>query len=84
MKGKQIIYVPTHAKGNLAHPDVEYGFVTSYRENTDMYFCRFWSKRDPKFLRTTANSESVSGDFIRMIDTVPQKQVDFWIDKLEL
>ena len=52
--GTQIAYVPTHANGDLSHPDVEFGFVTSVRG--DVAFCRYWSKGDG--LRTTANSEA--------------------------
>lgn len=56
----QIVYIPTHAKGNPEHPDCEYGFVTS--QNDDYVFCRFWMKgqfsHSKMELRTKANSEA--------------------------
>lgn len=51
----QIAYIPTHANGDIEHPDVEHGFVTSVLGDT--VFCRYWSKSHPRYLRTTANSE---------------------------
>jgi len=29
VEGTQILYVPTHTKGDATHPDCEQGFVTS-------------------------------------------------------
>jgi len=55
----QIAYIPTHAKGDIDHADVEHGFVTS--SNDQVVFCRFWSKaygHTTTHLRTTANSEA--------------------------
>lgn len=54
-QGTQIAYVPSHAGGNLFHPDVEFGFVVS--ERGDAHFCRYWRKGCPGKLRTLANSE---------------------------
>lgn len=51
----QIAYIPAHANGDIAHPDVEFGFVTSLRK--DAAFCRYWRKGHPGELRTLANSE---------------------------
>ena len=60
--GDQIVYVPDHAKKDhqrgLNHPDVEFGFVTSVREDMEGAFCRFFLSRESEELRTTANSES--------------------------
>lgn len=50
----QIAYIPDHAGDDLDHPDVEFGFVTSVRNDT--VFCRYW-RRDLSGLRTKANSE---------------------------
>lgn len=52
----QIAYVPLHAEGNIKHPDVEFGFVTSVHTDKGTAFCRFWRK-EGKGLRTVANSE---------------------------
>ena len=54
---EQIAYIPNHAGGDINHPHVEFGFVTS---SIDEYsaFCRYWSKENPRLLRTTANSEN--------------------------
>ena len=72
--GTQIIYVPSHAKGDKAHPDCEAGFVTSV--NGDMAFCRFWRKTPPYDLRTTSCSESTSVADLVVEDTVSQLAVD--------
>jgi len=58
----QIAYIPTHAAGNVNHPDVEYGFTTSGRTVGGNYFCRYWSKHVPTILRTRANSELTNED----------------------
>lgn len=52
----QIAYVPQHAKGDLNHPDVQFGFVTSLHRDGENAFCRYWSKYHSG-LRTLANSE---------------------------
>jgi len=55
--GDQIAYVPTHARGDLKHPDVELGFVTSVSPDGEYAFCRYFAKSN-EYLRTTANSEA--------------------------
>ncbi len=57
--GDQIALVPPHAKRDLEHPDVVFGFVTSIPKRTpDSVFCRYWLKgKAGKELRTKANSE---------------------------
>jgi len=52
----QIAYIPLHAEGDIKHPDVEFGFVTSISKSGDV-FVRYWSKFTPGELRTKANSE---------------------------
>jgi len=54
-RGTQIAYIPDRAEGNLKHPDVEFGFVTSLHK--EFAFCRYWSKHHGG-LRTLANSEA--------------------------
>lgn len=61
-RGTQIAYIPTHANGDIEHPDVELGFVTSVRD--DVAFCRYWSKYSPDELRTKANSEATPIDMV--------------------
>ena len=77
-RGDQIAYIPRHAKGDINHPDVEYGFVTSVRGN--MVFCRFWYNvrggRHQGELRTTANSQSVRRELLVRRDYKPQEDVD--------
>jgi hypothetical protein len=53
-RGAQIAYIPSHAKGDIHHSDVQFGFVTSKTQNGA--FCRYF-RSDGKELRTTANSE---------------------------
>jgi len=61
-RGTQIAYIPMHADGDIGHPDVEFGFVTSVRGSTA--FCRYWSKSSPGVLRTQANSEGTPSSMI--------------------
>jgi hypothetical protein len=67
--GTQIVYFPSHVReecGNdfdkmIAHPDKQFGFVSSWREET--VFCRYWhnhSERYENTMRTLANSEGCS------------------------
>lgn len=72
--GTQIIYVPTHAAGDVTHPDAEAGFVTAVRGN--VAFCRYWSKTKPGELRTKANSEGTPVDLLVVQDMRPQTAVD--------
>lgn len=59
-RGTQIAYIPNHAHGDINHPDVEFGFVTSQRDEISIHFCRFWRRgAEGKSLRTTSCSESV-------------------------
>jgi hypothetical protein len=53
----QVAYIPNHAEGNLAHPDVQYGFIASARRPDGSYIVRYWSKGHPNELRTKANGE---------------------------
>lgn len=73
-RGTQIIYVPSHAKGDCEHPDAETGFVTSVRGSDA--FCRYWSKWHPGELRTKANSELTPTQHLIPHDSVPQEQVE--------
>jgi len=74
-RGTQIAYVPMHANGDINHPDVELGFVTSMSDH-DTAFCRYWSKAHPGELRTKANSEATPVDMLVEIQSVAQVTVD--------
>lgn len=62
LPGEQIAYVPRHAKGDLSHPDVDFGFIQEDRGASCL--CRFWAW-DRKHqlqvgdLKTKANAVSV-------------------------
>lgn len=80
---QQIAYVPHHADGDLEHPDVEFGFVTSTRTNDQgrvTVFCRYWSKHSPGKLRTSANSEGADIENIVAHESVSNDRVDWAID----
>ena len=81
-RGTQIIYVPDHADGDVDHPDVEVGFVTTYTPGTVMAFCRYWSKYEPDRLRTMANSELTPVRNLVVRNTVPQHEVEEQLKKL--
>jgi len=70
-RGTQIIYIPPHAHGDLKHPDVETGFVTSVKEG--LAFCRYWNKEVKGELRSTV-SEPTPVKSLIVKDTVPQKK----------
>ena len=73
--GDQIAYIPNHAAGDIQHPDVEFGFVTSTNRNGDCH-CRYWRKGQPGVMRTVANSECTPADCMVRRDTVAQSIVD--------
>jgi hypothetical protein len=78
-RGTQIIYVPTHANGDIRHQDCEPGFVTSVRGRNA--FCRYWSKYHPQELRTKANSELTPIDLLVIRDTVPKSRVSRMLEQ---
>lgn len=76
--GTQIIYVPTHAGGDIHHPDCEAGFVaheTILPGNA--IFCRYWANGSaPRRLRTLANSEATPIEYLVIRDTVPFQDIE--------
>jgi hypothetical protein len=76
-QGTQIAYIPTHANGDIKHPDVEFGFVMA--ENEDTHFCRYWRKGNLGELRTRANSEATPNENLVEHQSVRQTVVDYWI-----
>lgn len=72
--GAQIAWIPNHAAGDIQHPDVELGFVTS--TDGDLHYCRFWMKGQPGVLRTVANSERTPARSLVAHDSVEQTTVD--------
>ena len=73
--GDQIVYIPTHADGDLLHKDCEKGFVTSIVPRTNTVRCRYWSKFH-EGLRTIANSEGCDPSLLVKSVTRPQSHVD--------
>lgn len=81
--GDQVAYIPVHAAGDIAHPDVEFGFVVRQSPSGD-YFCRYWRKGSPGDLRTVANSECTPAASLVHHESVPQGTVAHWWRRLEL
>jgi hypothetical protein len=79
-RGTQIAYIPQHAEGNIEHPSVEFGFVTSM--GAGFAFCRYWSKCHPDELRTKANSEATPLNKIVPHVSYPQRRVDALLDNM--
>ena len=79
-RGTQILSVPSHAEGNLDHPEVQAGFVTSVRG--EHVYCRYWRK-DLSELRTKANSECTPIYVLYAVDTVPQARVEAALIEIE-
>lgn len=73
-RGTQIAYIPHHANGDVTHPDVEFGFVTSVGKG--VAFCRYWSRHRLDELRTTANSEATPLECIKILESHPQQEVE--------
>jgi hypothetical protein len=67
--GMQIAMVPSHAEGNLNHPDVQMGFVTKLTEN--FAFCRYFLPNSDE-LRTKSHSEGTSYECIEIYDSRSQ------------
>lgn len=75
--GTQIIYVPTHANGDIHHTDCQAGFIASPTVLPgNAIFCRYWvSGSVPRRLRTLANSEATPIENLVIRDTVPLQDV---------
>jgi hypothetical protein len=56
-KFTQVAYIPTHAKGDINHKDVQFGFITSEIDSEHCYFVRYWRSRTDPELRTKADGE---------------------------
>jgi hypothetical protein len=91
-RGDQIAYIPAHAQGDPKHPDVQFGFVTSFKNGTA--WCRYWYNakeraragiegNEPE-MRTTAISEGTMLDNLFPIVTVEKYLVEEWLAKIDL
>lgn len=76
--GDQIAYIPPHANGDITHPDVEFGLVTSLHPDGEGCFCRYFLKDRPTILRTTSCSEVTNYEYLVAYQRHPQE----WIDEL--
>jgi len=79
-QGTQIAYIPRHAKGDIQHRDVEFGFVV--KEQGNSHFCRYWSRINPGELRTTSCSELTPTANLVEHKTYPQHVIDHWLKRL--
>ena len=80
-RGDQVAYIPTHAEGNIDHPDVEFGFVTYARDDT--IFCRYWRRRELGVLRTRANSEGTPINNLVHHQSVMQGRIDNSLTRMQ-
>lgn len=69
----QIAYIPLHAEGDIAHPDVQFGFVTSQRGPA--HFCRYWRKGHPGELRTLSASELTPDEYLVEFKSVHEQTI---------
>ena len=83
---EQVAYIPLHAKGNINHPDVQFGFVV--RDAGHIVFCRYWNRESlaayarrtglPE-LRTKSTSEPTVYEVLVRDEVCDQKFVeDAW------
>ena len=56
--GSQVARIPSHAHGDINHPEVEYGFVTEVKRLLGVAHVRYFTKKYPNELRNKANSEA--------------------------
>ena len=83
-QGDQIAYVPSHANGDMSHPDVDYGFVMNPNPyDKELFFCRYWSKFIKGELRTKANSEATHVRDLQLHQSVPQEDVNLMIRRIK-
>jgi len=80
--GTQIAYIPAHALGDIYHPDVEFGFVTSQVIVNRSHFCRFWLKGQPGRLRTVSNSEMTPDECLVEAMSVHQSVVRACLERI--
>jgi len=80
--GTQIAYIPTHAEGDIRHPDVEFGFTTSLLRDDGTIFCRYWRKGHIGELRTTANSENTRAYLLTVFHSIDDRIVDGLLEEL--
>ena len=87
--GDTVVYVPTHAKGLLTHPDSQFGFVTGFTQNGEAAFCRYFhngviyaaesnlNTLDGIYnaLRTKANSEATPINMLVKVNDVLDEEV---------
>ncbi len=78
-RGTQIIYVPSHANGDIHHEDCERGFVIT--DKGESVFCRYFNK--DKSLRNIANSESTSKTDLVVKNTTDQNSINIWIKNIK-
>jgi len=76
----QIVYIPHHAKGDIRHKDVEYGFVM--KDDGNASFCRFWVKGQPGVLRTISCSERAYNECLKKHESCLQGEVDFFYNAI--
>lgn len=74
--GTQIAYIPNHAEGEISHPDVEFGFITSWIKDSSSAFCRYWRRGELGTLRTTSCSESTPKANLVEHESVFQERVE--------
>ena len=79
--GMQVAYIPQHADGDIAHYDVEFGFVTSVRGDT--VYCRYWRKGKLDQLRTMSCSEGCDAPSLRRYTSTYQVLVDDWVRRFD-
>ena len=79
--GTQIAYLPDHANGDLNHPDVEFGFVSTLHRNGKDVFCRYWKKgEEGEVLRTLSCSELTPKRNIIMHNSTSRLKVEAALD----
>jgi len=85
--GVQIAHIPPKAKGDITHPDVEYGFITNIAIDIGVCWVRYWLP--PTYLEPgepifdiKPHSEMTPLREIVLFQYVPEKVVEVAISKM--
>lgn len=83
-QGTQILYLPSHLtnKADLMNKEVQFGFVTSKKQNGTIY-CRYFSQYDLRTLRTLSCSEQSPIQNLYVLNTVEKEVVKTWISYID-
>lgn len=79
--GSQIAYIPSHADGEITHPNVEFGFIESL--DNQVAYCRYWRRGQLGKLRTVDDSEETPLLQLVAHKSVSQQLIEHYLDQFD-